>query len=93
MFQPLGRSAVRKAMGPSADPPMPRITTSSYLPRAAAENFVTCSSSGRSIGKSRNPTEPVARSESNAIFASANCLPAALHAVGSIPPGEIIMLE
>ena len=36
MFQPLGRSAVRRAIGPSAEPPIPRITTSSYFPRAPA---------------------------------------------------------
>ena len=72
---------------------MPRITTSSYFPRAELENFSTWARSALSDGKSTKPTDPPARNWSNPRFAASNCFADPAHVAGSIPPGEIIMFE
>ena len=51
------RSAVRKAIGPSAEPPMPSITTSSYLPaRGGRKARRLVEQRLSSLGSSRNPS-------------------------------------
>src|SRR2546423_2292271 len=93
MFQPLGLSAVRKAIGPSAEPPIPSITTSSNFPRTDSAYVSTCLRSSLSPPRSTNPTEPVVRNWSSARLASVNFCGADAHDVLSIPPGETIMFE